>query len=466
MRWEGKHVALIGLGISNMAVARYLVANGAIVTACDQKSAAELGARYVELTKLHVEFQLGPGYLANLERFDALFLTPGVPKHLPELRQAQAAGVLFSSEMNLFFDICRAHIIGITGSSGKTTTTTLLGELLSAADYSTHVGGNIGRPLVEVAGELEQHSWAVMELSSFQLELLQRSPEIALITNITPNHLDIHLSMDDYIQAKSHVFTYQHPDDWAVFNYDNETTRRLAAKAPGRVAWFSRKQVVDRGACVIDQRIMIANGGTLSQVCHTDEIKLMGQHNVENVLAAIAVADLVGCSIGAMRDVVTSFTGVEHRLELVRTADGIAYYNDSKATTPAGTIAALNAFNRPVVLIAGGYDKNLPFDELASTVVQKAKHVVLLGATSDKIASAVVAASATTVAGTLIPQIEFAASLEEAVILAKAVAVPGDVILLSPACASYDMYSNFEERGRHFREIVGRLTEAETPTRS
>jgi UDP-N-acetylmuramoylalanine--D-glutamate ligase len=465
MQWRDKQVALIGLGISNMAVARYLTAVGAKVTACDQKNAAELGARYDELVRLQVQFQLGPGYLENLERFDTLFLTPGVPKQLPAFQRAHAAGVSFSSEMNLFFDICRAHIIGITGSSGKTTTTSLLGEMLSAAGYGAHVGGNIGRPLVEIGSELEPRSWAVMELSSFQLELLKRSPEIALITNVTPNHLDIHPTMEDYIQAKSHIFAYQRKDDWAVFNYDNPITRQLAAKAPGRVAWFSRQQPVACGACVVDQRIMIALEGTMSQVCHIDEIKLMGQHNVENVLAAITIAALVGCSIGSMHDVVTSFTGVEHRLELVRSAEGISYYNDSKATTPAGAIAALNAFSQPVVLIAGGYDKHLPFDELAPVILQKTKHVVLLGATSDKIAAAIAAAAEMTV-GERLPEIEYAKSLDEAVTLAKAAAAPGDVVLLSPACASYDMFNNFEERGHLFRELVCHLTEAETPARS
>lgn len=463
MQWKGKRVALVGLGISNMAVARYLAAKGARVTACDQKEAAALGARHQELAKLGVQFQLGRDYLRNLERFEYLFMTPGMPKNLPVFQKAQQAGVLFSSEMNLFFDLCQANIVGITGSSGKTTTTTLVGEILSAAGFPTYVGGNIGRPLVEEAAQLDPLAWAVMEISSFQLELLHESPQIALVTNVTPNHLDVHPSMNDYIAAKSHIFQYQKPHDWAVFNADNDITRQMAASAPGRVAWFSRRHMVDRGACVVDGRIMIAREGTLSEVCRADEIKLMGLHNVENVLAAVAVADLVGCSAGAMHDVVTSFTGVEHRLELVREAQGITYYNDSKATSPVEAIAAINAFDKPMVLIAGGYDKHLPFDELADVIIKKVKAVVLLGATRDAIATAIEAAARKS--GHTIP-VSLATGLEDAVAQAKAYAVPGDVVLLSPACASWDMFANFEERGHKFREIVRLLTEAETPALS
>jgi UDP-N-acetylmuramoylalanine--D-glutamate ligase len=462
VQWQGKRVGLIGLGISNMAVARYLSAHGARITACDRKEAPMLGSRLHELLALGVQLQLGAGYLRELDRFDVVFLAPGVPKHLPELKAAEQSGVVLSSEMNLFFSLCRAPIIGVTGSSGKTTTTTLIGEIMATAGIIVHVGGNIGKPLVEEVERIDPQSWVLLELSSFQLELLRQSPQLALITNVTPNHLDVHASMAEYIAAKSHVYRYQKPQNWAIFNADNPTTSRLAGEAPGQVAWFSTQRQVKRGACVVEGRIMLARDGILQEVCRQSEIKLMGAHNLENVLAAAVLADLVGCPPGVIRDVVTSFTGVEHRLELVREADGVAYYNDSKATTPAGAIAALQAFQRPVVLIAGGYDKHLPFDELGAVVAQRAKAVVLLGATKNKIAAAISAAAG----DGRKPPVQFAASLEEAVALAKSLAAPGDVVLLSPACASYDMFANFEERGERFRAIVRSLTEAETPARS
>jgi UDP-N-acetylmuramoylalanine--D-glutamate ligase len=463
MQWKAKRVAVIGLGLSNMAVCRHLVSEGALVTACDQKEAAALGERYRELAALGVQFQLGRNYLHQLDRFDCLFLAPGVPKNLPAFVAARHAGVAFSSEVNLFFDLCRSPIIGITGSSGKTTTTTLIGEILKAAGYPARIGGNIGRPLLEEAAELDSTTWVVLELSSFQLELLHRSPHIALVTNVTPNHLDIHSTMSEYIAAKKNIFRFQGSGDWLLLNADCDITREMAGEAPGQVAWFSRCRRTARGACQVDGRVMVARPNSLLEVCRADEVRLLGQHNLENILAAVAVGDLAGCSAGAMRDVVTSFTGVAHRLELVREAEGVAYYNDSKATTPAGAMAALQSFDQPVVLIAGGYDKQLPFDELAGVILRKVKAVVLLGATREKIAASIAAAAGS--AGVAGPPIRMVTTLEEAVAAAKGMAVAGDVVLLSPASASYDMFTSFEERGSLFREIVRSLTEVETPVR-
>lgn len=455
MSWRGRRVALIGLGISNVAVAKYLTDKGAIITACDQQDQHSLGRRYTELAELGVDFQLGPGYLNNLERFECLMLAPGVPLGLPPVIEAARRGVEVSSEMSLFFSQCRAPIIGVTGSSGKTTTTLLLAEFLTASGHTVSVGGNIGKPLLEEVDTLTEDTWVLLELSSFQLQLLHRSPRIALVTNVTPNHLDVHGSMDEYIAAKKRIFEFQSSRDWLVLNYDNDTTRFMSDEAESQKAWFSRSQQPRRGACVIDDRVVVARAGHLQEICQVGEIRLMGTHNLENVLAAAAVADLIGCPPAAMHDVITTFSGVEHRLEFVQDIAGIAFYNDSKATTPAGAIAALRSFSRPVVLIAGGYDKQLPFDELALVILERAKAVVLFGATQEKIGAAIRLAAAA--AGQNAPPISYERDLADAVTAAVGYAESGDAILLSPACASYDMFSDYQERGKQFREIVRSL---------
>ncbi|NMB45025.1 MAG: UDP-N-acetylmuramoyl-L-alanine--D-glutamate ligase, partial [Firmicutes bacterium] len=422
-----------------------------------------LGSRYDEFAQLGVGFQLGREYLEDLGRFEFLFVAPGVPKNLPEIVLAQRNGTILSSEMNLFFEECQARIIGITGSSGKTTTTTLVAELLSASGFSVRVGGNIGEPLLEEVEAIGADTWVVLELSSFQLQLLQRSPEIALVTNVSPNHLDIHPDMDDYIDAKKRIYKYQNPRDWLVVNADNEITRAMAEEAAGQVAWFSRLDQPRRGAYVVDDRVMLTREDHLVEVCHINEIRLLGDHNVENILGAVAVADLVGCGPEAMHDVITSFAGVAHRLEFVQETDGIRYYNDSKATTPTGTIAALHSFDQPLILIAGGYDKHLPFDEMAEVVIDQAKVVVLLGDTRDQIAKAIEDAGTERQQLPLVFKVK---DMAEAVACARNHAEKGDAVLLSPACASYDMFRSFEERGDEFRRIVQSIATQRIPTHS
>lgn len=461
MKWRGKQAALVGIARSNMAVARFLAAQGANITACDKKSADQLGAYYEELLKLGAQFQLGTNYLRDLSRFDIIFVSPGVPKYLPELMAAQEAGVELSSEINLFFDLCRAHIIGVTGTSGKTTTSTIISEILSTAGFNTVLGGNMGRPLLEQATKLPCDAWVVLELSSFQLQLLHKSPEIAVITNLAPDHLNVHESMLEYVDAKANIFRYQSPTDWVVFNADDEyTCRHLVDAVKGKLAWFCSRNLVGTGAGVLGGGIVLGRNGNYTEVCSTSEIRLMGRHNLENILAAVAVADLVGCSPGASRDVISSFTGVAHRLELVCEAQGIAYYNDSTATSPVEAAAGLRSFNRPVVLIAGGQDKSLPWKPLVEAVAERAKAVVLFGEASTKIAAALYG---NVPAKMLVRKV---ANLEAAVKMARRLASAGDVVLLSPACASFDMFANFEERGQIFREIVVNLTEAGTPARS
>lgn len=462
--WLGKEVSVVGLGKSNLALIRYLARKGALITARDQKSKEELGGAYRELEALGARFCLGPGYLENLGDADAIFLTPGMRKDLPQIETARRAGVPILSEISLFFDLCRAPIVGITGSSGKTTTTTLVGSLFEAAGLRVYVGGNIGRPLIEQVDDIPESAIVVLELSSFQLELVEKSPRVAVVTNVSPNHLDVHKTMAAYVEAKRRIYRFQGPEDHLVLNRDNSYTRAMAQTAKARVLWFSRTQEVENGAYCCEGRIVIAregrSGRSIVDVCGVDEIPLLGSHNIENVLAACAAAALVGVTPGTMRDVVTSFTGVAHRLELVREANGVAYYNDSIATSPSRAMAALKAFQRPVHLIAGGYDKALPFDEFARVVCERCASLFLIGEAAGKIEQEVLAACAEMGRG---PLIRRAASLEEAVEGASRLARAGEVVLLSPACASYDMFPNFEARGERFRKVVHALTEQDVP---
>lgn len=464
MRWSGKHVSVVGLGKSNVALIRYLVRHGAFVTARDRKTPEELGAVFSELNALGVDFRLGPGYLEDLSGAEALFLTPGIPKDLPEILEAKAAGVPLSSEINLFFERCRAPVVAVTGSSGKTTTTTLIGSILEASGLKVHVGGNIGRPLIEIVDEIEESAVAVLELSSFQLELLETSPQVAVVTNITPNHLDVHRTMEAYIDAKRRIYSYQRRQDAVVFNRDDPTTRKMAKEARGRVLWFSRRGEVENGAFIGDGRVILTRSGrgdrSLIDVCAVSDIKLRGEHNLENVLAACAVGHLFGVTAGTMREVITSFTGVAHRLELVREADGVRYYNDSVATSPARAVAGLRSFDEPLLLIAGGYDKCLPFDEFAEVVVEKARMVFLIGQAAPTIQIAIEAAAERLGRA---PQVWRCRDLDHAVRMAHDYARPGDVVLLSPACASYDSFQNFEQRGERFRKVVHILTEHAAP---
>lgn len=464
MKWTGKKVSVIGLGQSNQALIHYLARKGVRVIARDQKDEMGLGAAYERLSALGVEFHLGESYLEGLEASDGIFVTPGMRKDLPQLLRAKEAGVPISTEINLFFELCRAPIVGVTGSSGKTTTTSLIGAILEAAGHKTYVGGNIGNPLINSVDDISPRSAVVLELSSFQLELLERSPNVAVITNISPNHLDFHGTMDAYIHAKSRIFAFQKGQDVLIVNQDDTQVNPMAHNVSSHVLRFSRRGEVRDGAFIDDGRIVLSRhsrgGRSLVDVCSTREIRLLGDHNLENVLAACTVGHLLGATAGTMREVITSFTGVVHRLELVREAGGVRYYNDSIATSPARAAAGLKAFDRPVHLIAGGYDKLIPFDELAEAACHKAKAVYLIGETADAIEKAIAKAADGKKTAPLVMKFR---TLDEAVAAAKARAMSGDVVLLSPGCASYDMFPNFEARGDRFRKLVHSLTEAMVP---
>lgn len=458
MDWRNRTVAVVGLGVSNRAVIRWLSRRGARLFGFDQKTAPELGAAHDQLQALGVQLVLGPDYLEQLEtgEWDAVVLTPGMRKDLPQLERLRGRGVPFYSEIGLVFALCRGRIVGVTGSSGKTTTTTLIGEMLKAGPEPVYVGGNIGQPLIEVVEEIPPEAWVVLELSSFQLEMLDQSPHVALVTNVTPNHLDAHGSMEAYVAAKERIVRFQRPDDLAVFNLDNPASAAMSRQAPGRTLLFSRRQPVPAGAWQDGDRLMIGGipGGQdkPALLCRTSDVQLLGEHNLENILAAAAVAAACGIDLAAARAVVTTFRGVPHRLELVAEWNGVRYYNDSIATSPARAAAGIRAMRAPIVLIAGGYDKKLPFDELAEAVVGAVRVLILMGATASKIEAAVVAHARATAAP--LPEIVHVGSLEAAVEEAARRARPGEVVLLSPACASYDMFPNFEVRGRRFVELV------------
>jgi UDP-N-acetylmuramoylalanine--D-glutamate ligase len=328
----------------------------------------------------------------------------------------------------------------------------LCGRILEAHGDQVWVGGNIGQPLIEQVEAIPPTGKVVLELSSFQLEELGRSPHLSIVTNITPNHLDQHASMAEYIEAKQHIYRYQAPGDACILNYDDPTTRAMAQDCPGRVAFFSRQAELAEGAFVRDDELLLRWNGREERLCARRELKLIGEHNVENVLAASLAAYLFGAQTSAIHAAVTTFTGAPHRLEFVREVGGVRYYNDSIATTPNRAMAALHSFASPIVLIAGGYDKKLPFDDFARLAVQKVRAMVVLGVTAGLIEAAVQQAAAE--AGVRGPLLLKATSFDEAVMLAARQATPGDVVLLSPACASYDMFHNFEERGQRFRDLV------------
>ena len=448
---RGKTVAVIGIGVSNTPLIKMLLRSGIRVTACDKKRREEFGGLAEELESLGAELRLGPDYLRGLDQ-DVIFRTPGLRPDVSELLLAQAKGSVVTSEMEVFFQVCPCHTIAVTGSDGKTTTTTIIAELLKKAGYHTFVGGNIGKPLLPDVDGMVPEDYAVLELSSFQLMTMDQSPEIAVVTNLAPNHLDVHKSMAEYIAAKENIFTHQGPEGKAVFNYDNAITREFSESAPGQAVLFSRRQELTQGVYVKDGAIWVSNREGSRAVLPLADILLPGEHNVENYMAAIAAVDgLVPDEV--IRAFAAQFAGVEHRIELVRTLDGVRYYNDSIASSPSRTIARLRSFREKVILIAGGYDKHIPFDALGPEVVEHVKYLVLTGDTADKIAEAV--RTCPDYHGT--PPISKYEDFDAAVMAAHSMAQPGDVVLLSPACASFDHFKNFAQRGEAFKKIIYEL---------
>ena len=448
---KDKKIAVVGIGISNTPLIRLLAGKGCRVTACDRRSREALGTAAEELEALGAELKLGDGYLDGLDA-DVIFRTPGMRPDLPQIAEAVKRGAVLTSEMEAFFDVCPCEIIAVTGSDGKTTTTTLISELLKAQGHNVHLGGNIGTPLLDRAEEMSPDDYAVVELSSFQLMTMKKSPRIAVVTNVAPNHLDIHRDMEEYVDAKRNVFRDQGPDGLAVFNLDNDITRGFADEANGKVAFFSRRQRVDNGVFCEDGIIYDVRDGRSEAVLETSGIKIPGVHNIENYMAAYAaVRDMV--TPETLRRVAASFGGVEHRIELVRELRGVRYYNDSIASSPSRTTAGLRSFTQKVILIAGGKDKGVPFDPLGAEIIEHVKKLVLTGLTADKIRAAV--ENAPGYSGE--PEIFTVPDFRDAVVRASELAEAGDIVILSPACTSFDRFRNFEERGNYFKEIVNGL---------
>lgn len=446
---SNKKVAVVGIGVSNIPLINFLLDLGAVVTAFDQKTKEELGQVTEDFNKKGVKLQLGEGYLNNLTGFEVVFKTPSMRIDSEALVKAKNEGAYITSEMEEFVRYTKGKIYGITGSDGKTTTTTIISKLLEEQGYRTWVGGNIGTPLFSQIESIKEEDRVVLELSSFQLMTMTDNIDIAVCTNLAPNHLDMHKDMQEYIEAKKNIFLYQNSNSILVINRENEITYGFKKEAKGIVKEFSSKREISDGAYYNDG-ILYLEG---KEVCKKEDIVIKGMHNVENYLAAF-IATKEDVSIETMKKVAETFTGVEHRCEFVREIDTVKYYNDSIASSPTRTLAGLKAFDEKVILIAGGYDKHIPFEPLAYEGYPYIKELILMGATKEKIKD--VFDKLYEEKGVKV-NIKIAESLKDAVNIAKDTAVEGDVVTLSPACASFDMYPNFMVRGNEFKEIVNSL---------
>jgi len=472
MEWRGRHTVILGAARQGTALARWLARHGALVTLSDLRSESELAGARAALSDLPIEWVLGAHPPALLDDCDVLFLSGGVPNDVPIVQEAHRRGIHFSNDAQLFLERAPCPTVGITGSAGKTTTTALLGAMAKAAwgdvagagsERRVYVGGNIGDPLISYADAIQAGDLAVMELSSFQLEYTTLSPAVAVVLNITPNHLDRHVSMREYTEAKQRILRFQSPRDTAILNRDDPGSWGLRDGCKGRMLAFSLRPLDQDqdGAFVQDGILHLRSHGATFPLLPRARLRLAGEHNVSNALAAFAAGEAAGIPLDAMLVGAAEFQGVAHRLEFVRDVRGVRWYNDSIATAPERTMAALRSFDQPIVLLLGGRDKNLPWDELAALVRQRVDHVVVFGEAAPKILKAlgiagnsVAKASKPAAQPTTVRRCE---TLEQAVLAAAEVAAPGDVVLLSPGGTSFDAFKDFEERGERFRQCVQAL---------
>ena len=446
---QGKTVTFCGIGRSHMPLIRLFQEKGALVSARDKRSLEELGDNGKALQERGVQLILGENYLEDL-REDIIFRTPGMKYHLPQLEAARKRGAAVTSEMEVFFQLCPCKIYAVTGSDGKTTTTSIIAELLKAQGKTVHLGGNIGKPLLPEIESIQPEDCAVVELSSFQLISMRESPDVAVVTNLSPNHLDVHKDMQEYIDAKKNILLHQGAFSRTVLNAGNEITASFAPQVRGDCWMFRRGAPVERGIWCDGETIYV-HGQPLLPI---SQIRIPGWHNVENYMAAIA-AVWGDVEPETIHRVAETFAGVEHRAEFVRELRGVKYYNDSIATSPTRVISGmLSLFPQKILLIAGGYDKHIPFEPLGPAVCDKVKTLILLGDTAQKIQDAVQAAPQYQEG---CPEILRVDNMEQAVAAAAAHAQPGDIVSLSPACAAFDLYPNFEVRGRHYKDIVNGL---------
>lgn len=440
---KGKNISVIGIGISNRPLIKFLVSAGSNVTAYDKRTKEQLKDIYEEFSALGVKFVLGEDYLDNLQG-EIIFKTPGLRFDHPSLLSAKENGSIITSEMELFFKVCPAKIIAVTGSDGKTTTTTLIHKMMEKQGYKTWLGGNIGNPLLVETEKMQKDDWVILELSSFQLHTMNKSPDIAVITNISPNHLDMHKDYQEYIDAKKNIMLYQGKDSTLIVNASNTVTAEIGKEAKGKLITFSSKEIAD---ITLSDNFITVSG---KKVLNIDDIKIMGMHNVENYMAAIgAVYSMV--DENAILEVAKTFGGVEHRIELVRELDGVKYYNSSIDSSPNRTINTLKVFDKKVIMISGGKDKGIPYDEIGPAIKEKVKTLILIGKTADNIEEAAKKAGAGDI------EIIRCNTYEDVVKKAHEKATCGDIVLLSPASTSFDMFSNFEERGNLFKKLVNEL---------
>jgi UDP-N-acetylmuramoylalanine--D-glutamate ligase len=456
--WQGQRILIIGAARQGLALARYLARHGARVTVTDQRPAAEMQAAVQSLADLPVEWALGSHPQALLEGVDLVCVSGGVPLSLPLIVEARQVGIRLSNDAQIFLETVPCPVIGITGSAGKTTTTTLVGRIASAAAHpgkKVWVGGNIGLPLVVHVDEMQPDDLVIMELSSFQLDLMTLSPQVSAILNVSPNHLDRHGSMENYTSAKARILDYQTHSDTAILNRDDPGSWGLAKRVPGRLVsfGFSRPTAEQTGTYYADDKVCLQSEGTIIPIMHREVIRLRGDHNLNNVLAACAIAHAAGLPIETMPAGVSGFNGVAHRLEWIRSWGGAEWYNDSIATAPERTMAAIRSFDESLVLLLGGRDKNLPWEDLASLVHERVDHVVVFGEAAPKILAAI----GSPLAGERLLSVTHCKGLSEAVQAAAAVVQPGDVVLLSPGGTSFDQFRDFEERGELFEKWVKEL---------
>ena len=443
---RGKNIVVLGLGVSNRPLVRLLLRYGCTVTGCDKTPREKLDTELLELEQLGCKLQVGEDYLKGLSA-DMVFRTPGMHPANPALEALRQTGAEVTSEMELFFEICPCTILAVTGSDGKTTTTTLISEMLKASGKTVWLGGNIGTPLLPLVDRMHPDDFAVVELSSFQLMDMQHSPQVAVVTNLAPNHLDVHKDMQEYVEAKKNIFRFQSTGDLLVLNQDNAITAAFSGN--GKTRFFSRKNKLAKGVC-LDGDIICRDG---QEVLDSREIAIPGVHNIENYMAAIAATEgLVADEI--IRKVAREFGGVEHRIELVRVKDGVKFYNDSIASSPSRTIAGLRSFQQKVLLIAGGYDKHIPYDVLGPEICAHVKKLYVNGATGEQIRTAVEQSPEYTPGN---PEIIDCGDLTTAVYRAAEDAKAGDVVLLSPASAAFDQFENFMVRGNYFKKLIKEL---------
>ena len=451
---KNRKVAVIGLGVSNIPLLDYLYNLSSKVTVFDDRNIEQIPKDVMDkITKYTFEFSFGENSLSKLVGFDIIFRSPSCMPTKPELIREAQRGAIITTEVEMLLEMAPCKTIGVTGSDGKTTTTSLIYEIVKKAGYKTYLGGNIGYPIFTKLAEMQEDDVIVLELSSFQLMNMTVSPDIAVITNISPNHLNIHSSYDEYIEAKKNIFKNQNENGILVLNYDNEITRECKKDANGKVIYFSSKEKLDNGIIVDNYVIKECEDRLRKHIVNSRDIHLRGIHNYENISAAVAATKSF-IDIDTIISAIKEFKGVAHRIEFIREIDGVKWYNDSIGTSPTRTMAGLHSFEEDIILIAGGYDKHLDYEPLAKPIVEKVKALILIGQTSEKIYEAVSKELEKQGKDLDIYQCnEFSQIVE----VARKIAKKGQVVLFSPASASFDLFKNFEERGNTFKSLVNEI---------